>query len=458
MEAMIQRADDRAPRRTARAWKGRPLLAPSRETLALFVVALALRVAYAWLVHGPAPVPSSDSVTYDTVGWNLARGMGFSLMGGTAPYPTAFVPPALPWALSLLYRSTGHSFFAAVMLMCVFGALVPPLLRQLGRAMFGPAVGSWAGWLAAFHPLLIFFSGYVMTESLFSVTLLVALLTSVAWIKQPRGGRAFWSGVLWGAASLTRPTALPLALIIGLWGWRPLGLALAPRERGRQLLLLLLGLALCVAPWTLRNAASMHAFVPLTTGGGRSLLDSNNPVVWDDDARRGGAIAVLTTEPWATRFRGLSEVELDRRAGREAVEFLRAHVAAWPRAALAKFARYWRWTALTPSTGTWSSESAGLASRLQRLDPLLPWSIVFFPLAVWGLARTLRGTRRHFQLLPLWVIAASTLGTLVYWGALRLRVPIEPLVTLYAAAGVADIAWRVRMRRAGLTLVSSQRG
>jgi len=37
-------------------------------------------------------------------------------------------------------------------------------------------------------------------------------------------------------------------------------------------------------------------------------------------------------------------------------------------------------------------------------------------------------------------------------------VPIEPLVTLYAAAGVADIAWRVRMRRAGLTLVSSQRG
>ena len=105
-----------------------------------------------------------------------------------------------------------------------------------------------------------------------------------------------------------------------------------------------------------------------------------------------------------------------------------------------------------------SSESAGLASRLQRLDPLLPWSFVFFPLAVWGLARTLRGTRRHFQLLPLWVIATSTLGTLVYWGALRLRVPIEPLVTLYAAAGVADIAWRVRMRRAGLTLVSSQRG
>jgi hypothetical protein len=454
---MIQRADDRPGRGTARAWRGRPLLAPSRETLALFAVALALRVAYAWLVHGPAPVPSSDSVTYDAVAWNLARGIGFSLARGTTPYPTAFVPPALPWALSLLYRVTGHSFFAAVMLMCVFGALVPPLLRLLGRAMFGPAVGTWAGWLAAVHPLLVFFSGYVMTESLFSVTLLLALLASVAWIKQPRAGRAFWSGALWGAASLTRPTALPLALVVGLWAWGPLGLALAPREHRRQLGLLLLGLVLCIVPWTLRNAASLHAFVPLTTGGGRSLLDANNPVVWDDDARRGGAIAVLTTEPWATRFRGLSEVELDRRAGEEARAFLRARVADWPRAALAKFARYWRWTALTPSTGTWASGSAGLASRLQRLDPLLPWSILFFPLAGWGLVRTLRGTRRHFQLLPLWITTASTLGTIVYWGALRLRVPIEPLVALYAAVGIADIVWRVRMRRAGLALVTPPR-
>jgi hypothetical protein len=455
---MIQRADDRSARGPARGWKGRPARGPSRETLAMFAAALVLRLAYAWIVHGPAARPSSDSVTYDQIAWNLARGLGFQLSGADATYPTAFVPPALPWAVSLLYRAVGHSFFAAVVLMCVFGALVPPLLRQLGRSMFGPAVGNWAGWLAVVHPLMVFFSGYVMTESLFSVTLLLALLASVAWIKVPRAGRAFWSGALWGAAALTRPTALPLTLVVALWAWKPLGLALASGERRRQIALLLLGMVLCVAPWTLRNAASVHAFVPLTTGGGRSLLDANNPVVWDDDARRGGAIAVLTTEPWATRFRGLSEVELDRRAGREAMAFLRARVADWPRNAWAKFARYWRWTALTPSTGTWASAQAGLANRLQRLDPLLPWSILFFPLAAWGLARTLRGTRRHFQLLPLWVVTASTLGALVYWGALRLRVPFEPLLTLYAAAGIADIAWRVRVRRAGLALISSQRG
>jgi hypothetical protein len=241
------------------------------------------------------------------------------------------------------------------------------------------------------------------------------------------------------------------------WAWGPLGLGLAPAARRRQVALLLLGAALAVAPWTLRNAVTLRAFVPLTTGGGRSLLDANNAQVWDDPTLRGGAIGILAAEPWASRYRGLSEVELDRRAGKEAMAFLRSRASQWPSAALAKLGRFWRWTSSAPSTGRWASEKAGLARRLAALDPLLPWSIVFFPLSAWGVVRTLRGSRRHFQLLPLLVIAVFTLGTVVYWGALRLRVPIEPLVVLYAAAGLADLAWRVRVRRVGLALISSQR-
>jgi len=420
-------------------------------------VALLLRVAYALTVYGPGSQPSSDSLTYDTIAWNLARGMGFQLTGAGGPYPTAFVPPVLPFALSLLYRVVGHSFFAAVLLMCVFGALVPPLLRELGRAMFGPAVGRISGWLAACHPLMVFFSGYVMTESLFSVELLLCLILSVAWIKQPTSGRALGAGLLWGVAALTRPSALPLPFLIGVWAWGPLGLGLAPPERRKQAALLLLGTALCVAPWTIRNAVRLHAFVPITSHGGRTLLDANNPIVWDDPVLRGGNIGTITTEPWASRYRGLSEVELDRRSGREALAFIASRVRDWPVVAAAKLARFWRWSATTPSTGSWASANAGLARRLMATDPLLPWSIAFFPLALWGLVRTFHGSRRHFQLLPLWLIAAFSLSSIVYWGALRLRVPVEPMVVLYAGAGIADLVWRARVKRAGLALISPNR-
>jgi 4-amino-4-deoxy-L-arabinose transferase-like glycosyltransferase len=438
-------------------WRDRARTAFSTEVLAMFLVALVLRGAHAWLVHGPGAQPSSDSLTYDTLAWNLARGMGFHMMGDVGTYPTAFVPPGVPWLVSLLYRAIGHSFFAAVLLMCVIGALVPPLVRQLGRAMFGPNPGRIAGWLAACDPLLVFFSGYLLTETPFSVALLLALLASESWLKRPTVGRAFGTGIVWGLAALTRPTALPLPLLVAAWSWGPLGLWLAPAERRRHVLMLLLGVVLAIAPWTLRNAVTMRAFVPITTGGGRSLLDANNALVWDDPALRGGAIGILDAEPWATRYRGLTEVEIDRRARSEAVAFLGSRVRDWPGAALAKLSRFWRLSGTTRSTGSWAAPEAGFARRLAALDPLFFWSLLCFPLGAWGVAATWRSTRRHFQLLPLWVIAAFSAFSVLYWGALRLRLPIEPLVMLYAGVGLADVLRRYRMWRARVALVASGR-
>ena len=90
-------------------------------------------------------------------------------------------------------------------------------------------------------------------------------------------------------------------------------------------------------------------------------------------------------------------------------------------------------------------------------DPLLLWCLVTLPLAGWGLVRTLQNSRRFFQLLPLWVVGLFTLGSLVFWGALRLRVPAEPMLLLLAGVGAADLVWRVRMRRSGLALLSHDR-
>ncbi len=421
----------------------------------MFAAALVLRVLYVVAVHHVGARPSSDSIAYDDLGWNLARGMGFQFTGAGGLYPTAKAP-LLPWLVSLVYRATGHFYFAALMLQCVLGALVPMLARALGGTLFGSPAGRLAGWLAVFHPLLVFFSGYLLTENLFCVTVLLALVASAEWLKTPRPGRAFGVGLLWGLACLTRPTAMPLPGLVAAWAWAPLGLAVRPGDRARQVALLLLAVALSIAPWTIRNAIVLHDWIPITTGGGRTLLDANNPVVWDDPALRGNAISTAEREPWKTRFRNHSEAEVDRIASREAIAFGLSRWRDWPTVAWAKLSRFWRLTALTESTGRWFRTGSLPDRLLAALDPLLLWSLVVLPCAAWGLVRTLRWTRRHFQLLPLWVIAWFSLSSVVFWGALRMRVPAEPLVLLYAAVGLVDLLRRVRVRRAGLSVVGSR--
>ncbi|MCE9628042.1 MAG: glycosyltransferase family 39 protein [Candidatus Eisenbacteria bacterium] len=436
----------------------RPLLTripgPSGEVLALFLVALVLRVGYVLAVHATNAQPSSDGITYDQLAWNLARGMGFQLQGEAALYPTAKAP-LLPWMLSLLYRATGHSYFSALLLQCVIGAFVPVGVRTLGREMFGPSIGRIAGWLAVCHPLLIFFSGYLLTESLFCVLVLAALHSSVMWLKQPKGSRAFTAGVWWALATLTRPTALPLPFMVALWAWAPLGLMLQPAERAKQVGMVFLALVLVISPWAVRNTIVLGEFVLVTTGGGRTLLDANNAQVWDDPALRGNAISTAEVEPWKSKWEGLSETDVDRAASAEAIAFGLSRWKQWPEMALVKLARFWRPNAVTSSTGRWWARGSLPDRVLGTLDPLLLWSLLVWPMALWGLVRTVRFTRRHFQLLPFWVIALFTLSTMVFWGALRMRVPVEPLVLLYAGAGIADVLWRVRMRRAGLALIAS---
>lgn len=431
----------------------RSIPAPRRGTLMMLLVGFLLRLGYAWVSQGVDATPYSDARQIDDVAWNLARGAGFSFQGGGGPYPTAIVPPVVPWLVSLLYRAIGHEYFGALVLQCAIGALAGPIAGALGGALFGPAAGALAGWLTAVHPLLVFLSGYLLTETTFTTVLLAALLASVAWVKTPRPARALGVGLLWGAAILTRPTALLMPALIGLWAWVPLGLTVQPRDRLRQIALVIVGVVVVLAPWSIRNSMLTGRFIPIKTGAGRTFLDANREDLWADPARRGGAGGAMESEKYADLLRGRSEVEADSISNAEAWKFLNAHRSEWPAMAAAKIARFWRLTLEGGGTGTWQRPGSPLGAVLGRVDPLLLWSLAVLPFAIWGAVRALAGPRRWFQSIALATIALFTLLVIPYWGALRLRAPIEPLVVMLAAFGFEDLRRRLAPRARGLGLV-----
>jgi 4-amino-4-deoxy-L-arabinose transferase-like glycosyltransferase len=414
--------------------------------LAMFGVALGLRVVWAWVAVGPGGSPGTDSAAYDQVALNLSNGLGVSLDSPSASRATAIVPPIVPWLASLFYRAAGHHYFEAVLLQCLVASLVPLLVAALGRSLFGDPMGRWAGWLAAVHPLLIGHSAELRAETVFCAALLLALGLSADWVRSPRGGRALGVGLAWGVAILTLPTAIPLPVIVAAWAWRPVGLTVGGTARGRQLVLVLLGLALVVGPWTLRNAIALRAFVPVTTSGGPALMIGNNPAAWDDPAARGRPRVAAYEAALASDFRGLGEAEVDVRARARTWAFVRSRPGDWPTIAMAKLVRFW-WP-------NGDDERSGFRSAARLpLDPTHVWWVVTLPFALWGIARTLRGGRRWFQLLPLLVVVHFMMVAVVFFGTPRMRLPAEPMVTLLAALGLEDAWRRRRVRRGGLVLV-----
>jgi 4-amino-4-deoxy-L-arabinose transferase-like glycosyltransferase len=412
----------------------REMLRRAAPGLIMFAAAFILRAVYAWLAVGPYAEPYSDAITYHDVACNLMRTGHFAL--GDPPRPTAFIPPVMPFLTSLLYRVIGPNYFGGILLQCAIGSFVPLAVVPLGTALYDAKAGRIAGWLTVAHPILVSFSGYLLTESSFTLAITIAIGASIAWALAPGWKRALAAGALWGLATLTRPTVLTFPVVIVAWGWIALRHRVPFLSYARQAVLIGIGMAVVIAPWTVRNAVVMKVFLPVTSGAGIALFDSNNPEKWNDKVKSGGAMMVIGMEPYASRVRGLSEIESDKVTRQMAIEFLRAHVREWPAMAVAKLGRFWR---LSNEGKIWAQPGSPILKLVRRVDPLLIWSIVILPLALWGLTLSIRGERAWIRaLLPIVILYFTALSA-VFWGGLRPRVPIEPLVAILAAVGLRDL-------------------
>jgi 4-amino-4-deoxy-L-arabinose transferase-like glycosyltransferase len=219
---------------------------------------------------------------------SLARGEGYAAGESRASWP-----PGQSFFLSLFLRGPGDprgstgGAEAAVDIVdgispgdlhrmqraeVALGALLVLLTAGLGRALFDARTGLAAGCLAAVDPTFVAFSHYLWSETLFAVLFTAALLLLVEAERRQSALLASASGLLFGAAALTREVALPIALACAVWwGWG------AGRDRRRiaRALLPFAVAALVVLPWSLRNYALLGRVVPISTVGSFALREGN---------------------------------------------------------------------------------------------------------------------------------------------------------------------------------------
>ena len=245
---------------------------PRRRWLAATIaIGAALRIA--WVMAFPSPFVS-DAWDYSQLGAQLARGEAYHSTGGYAEWP-----PGLPLVLAVhfLVFGVGHAAVAVANLLLFAGALLTAFALALRLA--GEAAARLATLLLALWPNLVALSGVPSKEMvlafLLPLLLLVYLQAGEAGTPGRRAALGLAAGAVLGYSTLTQPGVMLIVAIFPIFELlrrTPL-LKIAGRTA-----LLVAGMAVVIAPWTMRNQRVFHQFVLVSTNGGSVFYRANNPL------------------------------------------------------------------------------------------------------------------------------------------------------------------------------------
>lgn len=238
--------------------------APVHKLLMVLILALSafiqLSVVSRTIVDRPL---RTDAIDYFSYAWNLQHYGVYSAQRTwppfAAPAPGAVVPdklrtPGYPAFLLAVGKPTPDwNFLLRVSYMQAALSVVTVLLTYLLGCHFLPRSLALVGALiVAISPHMAIMSTYLLTETLFTTTLAASVLSLVAAVKSGRRSLFVATGLLWGVASLVRPTALyfpPMLLLVVI-------ASQSLRHFARPAFLSFACFLAVLAPWVARNQSA----------------------------------------------------------------------------------------------------------------------------------------------------------------------------------------------------------
>jgi 4-amino-4-deoxy-L-arabinose transferase-like glycosyltransferase len=279
-----------------------------RWVAGLTLLALVLRIAFALAIDRES-LPFNDMLFYHSTAKALAEGLGFISLDQN---PTARWPPAFPFLLSLVYRVFGSDHAYAELMNAFLGAGTVPLAYIAARRAFDRRTALVAAGALAIMPGQILYAESILAEPLYTFVL-VAILAMLVTLPDRRLSAAL-VGVAIGVAALTRGEGLLLLAVPPVVWWG----AMQRREVLVRTGLATLAAVLAIAPWTIRNAIVVDAFVPVSTNSAQTFWAGHNPTANGGATYARGEIYAELQDLPPKQF----EVEQARLLRREALEYM----------------------------------------------------------------------------------------------------------------------------------------
>jgi 4-amino-4-deoxy-L-arabinose transferase-like glycosyltransferase len=423
------------------AMDARPSVSSSRWRIDTVIVIGLLAVALLWRIGYFLEMeasPYADNLTLDSeVYHELAKA---AAEGRWSDGGTFFQAPLYPWVLGLLYRIFGPDQTVAKLFQILLSVVSCWLVSSIATRVFDRRVGIVALAASAVYGMFLYFANELLAVTLVVFLDLLGLELLLKAVAAPRRVTWWCAGIAFGLSAITRPTVLPFLLAATVW------VVVVRRKAGGMRTALLeagifaAGFALPIAPVTAHNLLADGDFVLVAANGGVNFYIGNNP-----------ASDGITAGVPGTREDRLGGHEDQVRIAREGLHN--------PRATPAEVSRYWYRRGIAHIV-----DSPGRALRLTAYKALIlfnareisnnraiefvtRYSRVFtwaslgfwavFPFAVAGL---IAGRGRSLEASLLLLFAAVSAATIVpFFISARFRMPLLPVVIIFAAAGV--VAW-----------------
>jgi 4-amino-4-deoxy-L-arabinose transferase-like glycosyltransferase len=310
----------------------------------------------------------------------------------------------------------------------IVGALTVCLIGALAWRQAGPAAGAVSAWIAAIYPPLVWISSYALSESLYCLLAMAAILLLDRAIDRADAGRSatartLGAGVLTGAAILVRPAMVFfLPVVLGWLMWR---------RRHTLAALLVVTSLVVVVPWTARNYQMYGRLVLVASEGGVTFWTGNHPLARGEGDLAANPDIKQAEIEFRQRHPGLTAEQLEPLYYREALDYIARHPAWW--AGLLARKAFYTVVPIGPSYTLHSTLYA--ASSIVSYLLLVPFAIAGVRV-YWRRGDAGRSARPEALLL---LAASAVIVCVLFFPQERFRIPvIDPTLIVCAGLLVAD--------------------
>lgn len=234
----------------------------------LFLISFSVASFFAFCF--PHPI-DNDAVEYDTIGWNLAQGNGFSVQTLVPFEPTMDREPVYPFLLAGIYKVFGHSYRAVYVVQIFIFYLTCVLVYLLAKEIFNEKIAKYSAVFTALCPTLANYPSYILSEIVFTFLLCLSVLILTKAIKGQKTLWFFVAGIVLGVTVLCKAAmilfffAIFLGVLLLKKDWKNFF-----KKRIFHLISFCFAFLIVISPWIYRNY-QLFSYPQIRLGSGAAF-------------------------------------------------------------------------------------------------------------------------------------------------------------------------------------------